>query len=816
MDWTFDAPQFVDFTQPQAHEDEYDDTWFDTHQEDDLLSKERGDESKTTQSKPQRQLRSTGGSRLESGVKDAGERSSRSPRNLNSKPARVLVAEKHAADVKNICPSPQKQRKMAAASMSPSADPRQQSRSSLKVPESTPTNDCPAANTRLRTSGNLDQSQLPHNSRRARSASPINTPREVKSSKVRRGSPAKPGPSRVLIALDGTSSSNETMANKGHGATAAVKRSQSLRNRIVSKASSTASLRSDASTDSGGKDRLEVDSAKHKTTEELELAKIAALKKEVEKTRKLAQESFKKAISAQGYIPLRSSQPATLAVGFHFKTDERIKNPDVHVKEEKVKDFTRQLREAVPMPALPSKAGHSLTQPKPFKFTATKNTAPPSHAEKYESVAEIATAFHKKTPDRFRSQPRGGKDRARCAYANQVSGASGRVRSPSPKMTVPKTPNLTTRGRSRPVHALSREEKEQMEFEEHQKQQFKAHPVNPKVFDAPKVPTVASKPATVVEEFNLHSHNSASTSDLRGKEVDERHEFHARPLNPKILAGPVGVKIVEPKPVTIPESPAFALKNRVRIPVELPKHEETKELVKANPVPHMGLPFKPQLLHQYTVPEPFAVEERSREMLTRREQKIQQILEEEKKAREFHAQDLPSESPGKLPPKQMRPITMPEPFHLEVDERGERYQKEFISKLEEEERAAREVANFKAGPNSVIHKEPFHAAKSTKPLTERINFHLNTDVRANQREAFDQYLKAREAEMEALKRQREERLEKEEKAAVARMRMQAVHRANSIKKYTSVIVKPSDKPLTEAQSPRFSQRLKDRHNNTDM
>lgn len=27
--WEFDAPQFVDFTQPQAHDHEYDDTWFD-------------------------------------------------------------------------------------------------------------------------------------------------------------------------------------------------------------------------------------------------------------------------------------------------------------------------------------------------------------------------------------------------------------------------------------------------------------------------------------------------------------------------------------------------------------------------------------------------------------------------------------------------------------------------------------------------------------------------------------------------------------------------------------------------------------------
>ncbi|CAG5134106.1 unnamed protein product [Candidula unifasciata] len=810
MDWTFDAPQFVDFTQPQAHDDEYDDTWFDTHREDDLPYKEKGAEPKAIKAKPQKKLCSTG-HRLENAVKEAGEAAGRSPRHMNSKPARVPVAEKHAADcnIRNMCPSPQKQRKIAAASLSPSATSRQQL--SLQVPESTSTNDCPSANTRLRKSGNVDQSQSPRNFRRAKSASPGNTPHRNKPTRPMRGAP-----SRVLVTIDDSSNSKEATASRVPGLGAAVKRSQSLRNRVISKASSTASLRSDESVDSAGKDRQESDStAKHMTTEDLEMAKIAAMKKDVEKARKLAQESYKKAISAQGYIPLRSSQPPTLTVSFHFKTDERIKNPEGHGKEEKVKDFTKQLREALPMPALPSKPGHTLTHLKPFKFTATKSTAPQSQAEKYESVAERITAFHRKTPDRFRSQPHGGRDRARSALKSQISSTTGRMRSQSPKMTIPKTPNLTTRGRSRPVHAMSREEQEQMEFEEHQKQQFKAHPVNPRVFEAPKVPAVAPKAATVVEEFHLHSQHSASISSLGSSEAEERHEFHARPVNPRILAGPVGVKSVEPKPVTIPESPAFALKNRVRIPLELPK-EDTKELVKANPVPHMGLPFKPQLLHQYTVPQPFAVEERSREMLTRREHKIQQILEEEKKAREFHAQDLPSESPGKLPPKQTRPITLPEPFHLEVDERGEKYQKEFMSKVEEEERLAHEIANFKAGPNNVIHKEPFHAVKSTKPLTERVNLHLNTDVRASQREAFDQYLKAREAEMEALKRQREERLEKEEKAAVARMRMQAVHRANSIRKYKSVIVKPSDKPLTEAQSPRFSQRLKEKHNSSDL
>lgn len=53
-------------------------------------------------------------------------------------------------------------------------------------------------------------------------------------------------------------------------------------------------------------------------------------------------------MTAQGYVPMRSAQPATYPVGFNFKTDERIKNPETHVQEPKIKDFTKSLREALP------------------------------------------------------------------------------------------------------------------------------------------------------------------------------------------------------------------------------------------------------------------------------------------------------------------------------------------------------------------------------------------------------------------------------------------------------------------------------------
>ena len=63
------------------------------------------------------------------------------------------------------------------------------------------------------------------------------------------------------------------------------------------------------------------------------------------------------------------------------------------------------------------------------------------------------------------------------------------------------------------------------------------------------------------------------------------------------------------------------------------------------------------------------------------------------------------------------------------------------------------------------------------------DFNLNTDQRVNQREVFDQHIKAREAELEGLKRQREERNDRERGEEVARMRQAAVHQAQGIKKW---------------------------------
>lgn len=90
------------------------------------------------------------------------------------------------------------------------------------------------------------------------------------------------------------------------------------------------------------------------------------------------------------------------------------------------------------------------------------------------------------------------------------------------------------------------------------------------------------------------------------------------------------------------------------------------------------------------------------------------------------------------------------------------------------------------------------------------NFELNTDQRAERRHEWETYKKVKEVELSAAQASRDRQIEEEEKQEIARKRREVVHKPEPIRKYRPVEVKSSDKPLTDPQTPRFSERLKTR------
>ncbi|XP_026546694.1 targeting protein for Xklp2-like [Notechis scutatus] len=119
----------------------------------------------------------------------------------------------------------------------------------------------------------------------------------------------------------------------------------------------------------------------------------------------------------------------------------------------------------------------------------------------------------------------------------------------------------------------------------------------------------------------------------------------------------------------------------------------------------------------------------------------------------------------------------------------------------------KEAAVFKAQPSQVLHQEPFLPKKDSKLLLAPDPFVLATELRAKERLEFENRLAELEAEkarlQEATRRVEEERAKEER----AKLREELVHKANPIRKYANVEIKPSDHPLTVPQSPNFSDRF---------
>ncbi|XP_046544693.1 targeting protein for Xklp2 homolog [Haliotis rubra] len=542
--------------------------------------------------------------------------------------------------------------------------------------------------------------------------------------------------------------------------------------------------------------QLAAGSPRVKTTEEQELEQIAQMRKELAKKRKMAKDSLLKSKNAPGYAPVCNSREPTIVQDFKFSTDSRLKSQHQDVQDESTVDFVRCLRSNT---ASSSQQGpRSLTRPQPFKLTTSHKPAP--QTEKFQSMAQSVAAFHRSTPDRFRRKPRATSSDRKLLKA----------RSPHAlRLTQPETPKLETRHRYRAPTVPSQKDIEDQEYQEIMKYQFKANPVNTRIMSqATGLYKPEPKPATKPEEFNLHLDRRFQERPNKAADEDE-FVFHAQPVPRKILEGTVGVKPAKEIPTTVPQSPAFALKHRVRLPVEIPQEKETeKPLPKAHAVPHPGIPFQPKLSHRTTTPEPFSFESRYPDPIAVKEAKLRQKLEEEQRAREFRANPLPRLEPV-LPERHTKLCTKMEPFNLQSEIRGAKKSEEWNHKvLEEEQLKQKQAAMFKARPADVVHQEPFMPQRSSRALTDVSELTLNTERRAVDRDEYELRKKAREAQLAELNHEREAQKMEEEKAAIAKLRAEMVHKSNPIRKFKQVVVQGSEKPPTCPESPRFSDRLR--------
>ncbi|XP_053309616.1 targeting protein for Xklp2 [Spea bombifrons] len=545
---------------------------------------------------------------------------------------------------------------------------------------------------------------------------------------------------------------------------------------------------------------------KPKNSEEQELEKVQQLQQElVEKLRK-NEESLKAAIAGVGQPVKKMVSQVTKPVEFHFCTDDRIKRPNEGPSGEQYKevDFTAALRKHPSSPARIPKGGHTV--PEPFNLSqGNKRKLEDSSAGEFVSTAEQVNAFHKRTPARYHLRSR----------QKEMLGPSP-VKQMKLKLTNPKSPFLLTKQRHRPVNCKSSKEIEEEELDKLQQYKFKAQELDLRVLEGG--PILLKKPSvkepTKPVGFNLEIEKRLQQREKKEEEVED-YTFHSKPCPSRILADVVGIPEKKLLPVTVPKSPAFALKNRVRVP---PWSEDKEEVpaIKANPMPHYGVPFKPKLVEQQHVEAcPFSFCERDKERQQLKEKKLEDMRKEE--VPKFKAQPLPQFDHISLPGKKVKVPTQPEPFHLQIDQRGASKLQRWKEQVKEELKQQKEMTVFKARPNTVTHQEPFVPKKAHRSLTDleslsgsivQESFELATEKRAKERQEFERRLADMEAKKSLLEEEELQRQEEQEKEEVNRLRHELVHKAQPIRKYKAVEVKASDIPLTVPQSPNFSDRFK--------
>lgn len=537
-----------------------------------------------------------------------------------------------------------------------------------------------------------------------------------------------------------------------------------------------------------------------KSTEEQELEKRMKMQQEVVEMRKKNEEFKKLALAGAGQPVKKSVIQVTKAVDFHFHTDDRIKQHPKNQEEYKEVNFVSELRKHPPSPAQVTKG---CTVVKPFNLSKGKKRTFDESASTYVPLAQQVEAFHKRTPTRYHLRNK-KEDIILLPSRSSVTKMSRE----------PQTPVLQTKQRVRPATCKSTAEQEAEELEKLQQYKFKARELNPRILEGgpllPKKPPV--KPPTQPIGFDLEVEKRIRERESKKKSEDEHFEFHSRPCPTKILEDVVGVPEKKVLPITVPKSPAFSLKNRIRMPTR-EEEEDEPVVIKAQPVPHYGVPYKPQIPEARNVEVcPFSFDSRDKERQLQKEKKIKEMQKGE--VPKFKALPLPHFDTVNLPEKKVKNVTQAEPFLFETDKRGAQKAEIWKHQLEEELKQQKEAACFKARPNTVIFQEPFMPKKEKKPVAEGLSgslvqepFQLATEKRAKER----QELEKRMAETEAWKmqhleeiRQREEEQKKEE---VAKLRKELVHKANPIRKYSAVEVKSSDQPLTVPVSPNFSTRF---------
>ncbi|XP_042146610.1 protein TPX2 isoform X4 [Ixodes scapularis] len=324
--------------------------------------------------------------------------------------------------------------------------------------------------------------------------------------------------------------------------------------------------------------------------------------------------------------------------------------------------------------------------------------------------------------------------------------------------TIPVTPHLATKLRSRPVKIETKAERDQRLVEE-----LKKYRVRPsKVAPPRKAPR---KEAEVVAGPSGHGESqrqaSAPTSDRRKTRVvsapaKPEHKFVARPPPKMALAGPTQE---EAAVAAVPAKRPSRSRQRRNAPGQQQQQQQQQ---------------RPTSRQRSTTPQPFSFQTRQDEALRKKQARLQEMGQEEKEPQHFKAKPAPPALRVFRPRCRSAPVTSPAPFRLASLTRHEERKRNFQEQMEQMNKQLANLSKFVAKPCPT--SRPFTAKLEQKhTVPDKVRLHSTT--RAQQRHDFDSALSSRIQKRAA---ESEERKRAEEEAAIRELRRKTVFRANPV------------------------------------
>ncbi|KAF8979324.1 Protein tpx2, partial [Entomortierella lignicola] len=245
-------------------------------------------------------------------------------------------------------------------------------------------------------------------------------------------------------------------------------------------------------------------------------------------------------------------------------------------------------------------------------------------------------------------------------------------------------------------------------------------------------------------------------------------------------SGDLGVPKVAKPALTVPKSPVLTKRRHAPLrPAVMPQSQQ-----------HNYRKFQPSITQHGLVSSAESARRLSGEKL-RRSVRHDQVIS--------HSENDP-------PQVSKPPLTVPEPFRLETESRGARYQEQFKHKLDRWKQIEKEH-QYKALPLPV-YPELFVPKKSTKPLTHSVPVHLQTDERAEHWEEIEKERQHKQKLLQDMLAQKAREDELQQLRELKELRQRLVPHPTPIRDYPRIEIRKSSRPLTVPRSPNIGEKRK--------